>query len=254
MSQFLFKNHLNILDNTSEVTLEALKKYLNDYPYCQSAHKQLLLSLVQKNQKTETKQLASAAAYSPCRATLYRQVQELIKQHSASQQEKNDDKFSKDTTGTEQTTAENIINNEALNISEAEDSSIKSDHRTEASEKDAALRAIVEKRLKEINKEQEAENKPATDGKLDKQKIVENFLENEPRITPKKDMVNDADLSHQSVIDKLDYVSETLAQIYEQQGNFDKAVKTYEKLSLKYPEKSAYFAREIEKIKKQTKK
>jgi tetratricopeptide (TPR) repeat protein len=37
-------------------------------------------------------------------------------------------------------------------------------------------------------------------------------------------------------------VTETLARIYEKQGNLQKAIDAYRKLALKYPEKSAYFA------------
>jgi cytochrome c-type biogenesis protein CcmH/NrfG len=40
-------------------------------------------------------------------------------------------------------------------------------------------------------------------------------------------------------------MTETLAQLYLQQGAFDKAVQAYEILRLKYPEKSAIFAAQI---------
>ena len=51
----------------------------------------------------------------------------------------------------------------------------------------------------------------------------------------------------------LELCTETLAQIYEQQGYYDQAKYIYSKLSLLYPEKSVYFAALIEKIDSKTK-
>ena len=45
--------------------------------------------------------------------------------------------------------------------------------------------------------------------------------------------------------------SESLADIYIKQGKYDKAVEMYRKLSLRNPQKSAYFARKIEEVLKE---
>ena len=47
-----------------------------------------------------------------------------------------------------------------------------------------------------------------------------------------------------------DFCTETLAQIYAEQGYNEQAKQIYSKLSLRYPEKSVYFASLIEKLDK----
>lgn len=48
----------------------------------------------------------------------------------------------------------------------------------------------------------------------------------------------------------LSFVTETLADIFVMQKKYHEAIATYQKLMLKYPQKSSYFATRIEKIKK----
>ncbi len=53
----------------------------------------------------------------------------------------------------------------------------------------------------------------------------------------------------QSLLENEHLVTETLAKIYALQGNISKAIRAYEILSLKFPQKSVYFATLIEKLK-----
>jgi hypothetical protein len=80
--------------------------------------------------------------------------------------------------------------------------------------------------------------------------LIENFLMTKPRIVPKKDAKSNEDISLNSVREHEGFITDTLAKIYIQQGHYSKAIFAYEKLSLKYPEKSSYFADQIENIKK----
>ena len=57
-------------------------------------------------------------------------------------------------------------------------------------------------------------------------------------------------LAEKSVSENQDVVSETLAKLYAKQGYRDKAAQMYARLALLFPEKSAYFAAEIDKLKK----
>jgi tetratricopeptide (TPR) repeat protein len=56
-------------------------------------------------------------------------------------------------------------------------------------------------------------------------------------------------MAKSSIADAGEIVSETLANIYAQQGNYHKAINAFEKLSLKYPEKSHLFAARIRELK-----
>ena len=80
--------------------------------------------------------------------------------------------------------------------------------------------------------------------------IIDKFIESEPEISirPKLAEGKQEDISRRSVTDEGELVSETLAQIYLKQGNKARAVRIYEALKLKYPEKSAYFESLLQKL------
>ena len=85
---------------------------------------------------------------------------------------------------------------------------------------------------------------------LSAQDLIDRFIKSSPtleRMTlPEIQPVKD--LSETSAEEKGSFITETLAKIYITQGYYSRAINIYEKLSLQYPEKSAYFAGRIEKI------
>jgi len=83
-------------------------------------------------------------------------------------------------------------------------------------------------------------------------KDVKTIISELPKFpAPKKD--GKIDVFHLPSDDQGKFVTETLAEIYLKQALWDKAINAYEVLSLKYPEKSGFFADRIREIKKHKK-
>ena len=104
------------------------------------------------------------------------------------------------------------------------------------------------------NSEKESENRPL-ESKIE---IIDSFLEKNPKITNRKKKSDEQDflnLASDIKFNKSELMTETLAKIYVKQKKIKKALYAYKILSLKYPEKSSFFANQIKKLqKKQNKK
>ena len=82
--------------------------------------------------------------------------------------------------------------------------------------------------------------------------LIQNFLKSKPVLS--NDLSSSKNnLAKQFKLNKKEFMTETLAKLYFKQNKFKEAIKAYEILCLKYPEKISLFADQIKNIKNSTK-
>ena len=87
------------------------------------------------------------------------------------------------------------------------------------------------------------------ESKTNDDSLIDKFLQSDQKLDLNKE-IEDIDITKNSKISKKEFMTETLAKIYFKQEKYSEAIKAYEILSLKYPEKIILFANQIKKIKK----
>jgi len=75
--------------------------------------------------------------------------------------------------------------------------------------------------------------------------LIDKFLADIPKIDPNKSSSSSKNIAIEQMIQPEVLMTETLARIYLEQKNYKKAIQSYRILSLKYPEKSGFFADQI---------
>lgn len=96
------------------------------------------------------------------------------------------------------------------------------------------------------------ENEEATPLNPDNQRLIDNFLAGGgsfKNLTNGEPSDTQVDLAEMAVAVSDDIITETFAQLLVSQEKYGEAVQAFEKLSLRFPEKSIYFATRIEEIK-----
>jgi len=85
------------------------------------------------------------------------------------------------------------------------------------------------------------------DKMISKSSIIDQFIEKKPKLKPviKSDNIIVSDLKNESTNSLM---TETLAKVYLEQKKYENAIQAYKILSLKYPEKSGFFADQIKRI------
>lgn len=200
------------LNNTSEMELLTLTA---KYPYCQSAQLLLTINMLKNNKKDDyKKQLSLTAAYCIDRHTIKQKTEFILNP-------------------TEKIVAAKTPGKKI--IKEIEPTIIAEEIKT--------TEIIPPNEKIEIPAEKIILNP--------KEEIIEKFIKEQPKLNiplPDKE-IPEEEIDKDSLAENDDFVSETLALVYEKQRYYSKAIKIYEKLSLEFPEKSSFFASQIEKLK-----
>lgn len=264
-------------DTINKESMDELSYLINEFPYCQSAHILLTLSHFKENNILFDSSLKTTAIYVGSRRVLKKHIDRLSTDskkfifHDEGIVEK--EKVKKETTETTlsdvekktdtvdqtKTVADNKSDKESEIIKKAVIETMppmeKEPGDINKSRSLSELKKIVEIRIREIERE-----KKEKAGEIPKHKepytktddLIDTFIKNQPGISRHKANFFDArEVAASSIIDQNNIVSETLANIYMDQGHIEKAKNIYQKLSLKFPEKSSYFAALIEKAGKE---
>ena len=142
-----------------------------------------------------------------------------------------------------------ILHVDIDNITPEEQLSIGKPLEFESSETHSFMEWLKITSFKPIIREDDTKKEnPITQPLIDKLDTIDKFISENPKIkptghTPKPKLVSDD-------IAKDNLMTETLARIYLEQKNYKKAIQSYRILSLKYPEKSSFFANQIKAIEK----
>ncbi|MDD7885516.1 hypothetical protein [Flavivirga sp. 57AJ16] len=94
----------------------------------------------------------------------------------------------------------------------------------------------------------EEDKSPIALDKAKKFELIDQFITKNPKINPFRATITKGNLAKAQMIQPEALMTETLARIYVEQKNYKKAIQSYKVLSLKYPEKSGFFANQIKAV------
>lgn len=246
--------------------LGELYELIGVFPYFQSAHLLLLKGLHDNSDVKFESQLRNSAIQIADREILYyilnpRSVSEILPEESLPENSVPEETIDHSAQTVIEEVSEVMILDESNDIS-GEDQPFYSDPGIfEHESADDLLEFETGSEQQET--EEEAGTKEGTSSLEEKPgskqlqaELIEKFIITNPRIEPSREKVAGPleDISNADTGEEGGFVTETLAKIYIGQSYYSKAIDIYEKLSLKFPEKSSYFATQIEKVKEYLKK
>ena len=241
---------LELANNSNSINTEqtlSLDEIIEAYPYFQTARALQLKGLKNSKSYKYNSELKKTAAYTIDRNVLFNFI---TKEHSIPNPPKTTSK------------AKNIIdevNDSLISKSDFEESLEVNFIKKDIPENSASKALEIGKPIEFKNSEPHSfnewmqliqqkpiireENKPT---KID---LIDKFITSKPKIKPVDKAAQNLDISNESSSSNDSLMTETLAKVYLEQKKYESAIKAYRILSLKYPEKSSFFANRIKGIK-----
>jgi hypothetical protein len=232
MNTEIYTNLISNPDILKDHQTSELKKIIKEYPYFQSARALYLKGLNNQESFRYNNELKTTAAFTSDRTVLFDFITSTSFENTADIHHQISQKIAQQDVFEFQEILPNIEQELALgtpiNFSKNETHSFQQ-----------WLQISVQKPIQREGLETK---------KNAKEFIIDRFIENNPKIVSVK---NDEKITVSIPKNKSDtsLMTETLAKVYLEQKKFSNAIKAYEILSLKYPEKSGFFADQIKRIK-----
>ncbi|MDX9704186.1 MAG: hypothetical protein RBT46_00565 [Weeksellaceae bacterium] len=242
-----------------ESDIALLQDEIDKYPYFSTLRTLLLFSLNESHSMDYSEKLKKASIYSPSRVALYHYLQKEKQTTPEIEDQK------------EEITQEVLISDSDLKTIEIQETIIE-EKEPETSE--STIQEVKEGKIEEektpidshsnhtfsewlslVSPSVKTVHDPITESKAPTEKdikyrLIDEFIEKSPKITPvaKYEEPQAGTLKPENNNEYSDLMTETLAQIYTEQKMFDKAIKAYKILSLKYPDKKDFFQNKINEI------
>ena len=236
----------DLLDQSS---LPQLQQLIEDYPYFLTARLLLLLNLKKLNDYHFDLDLRKMAVYSGDRGKLRRSIRIMEEGYRKNQPQKPGE-----VTGPFDI-SQKLADERLARLENQIRTRLK-----EIEEKQAGLQKLMKEKEELVHlamgSEEEDKITPAETDKvfksLPKDDLLDEFIQ-EQRLkgTGQSTFFNPEEYARRSIEENDGIISETLARLVAAQGKYEKAIKIYQQLMLKNPEKSSYFAAQIEKLRKE---
>ncbi|OAD45252.1 hypothetical protein [Polaribacter atrinae] len=248
---------IDLIENKTqiqEVETAELKTVVEEYPYFQTARVLYLKGLKNQDSFKYNNELKVTASYTTDRTLLFNYItsndfnnhktdihQQIFEKISKEKTVKTASDIIKTPVEKPKIVSENITEIEtALEIGKPISFSSAENHSFGEWLQLSKRKPIVREEKKKIDKA------PAEES-IKKEDLINTFIENNPKIKPlAKDKIIAVPVAKNNQDSSL--MTETLAKVYLEQKKYENAMQAYRILSLKYPEKSGFFADQIKRI------